>query len=156
MTQQTPTPVKPQPTGFFRGPLQTKIKPPTLVWVAFWFIIGGSAIAALSLVLDIVSLTSYLSTVASTVLLTSTVGGVVGLALRVYIAFAVLRGYGPARIFLSVIAAFLLLLTFAGRLDPISIAATVAIVTGMVLAWLPESSRYFAAVTAARKAPSQS
>ena len=74
------------------------------------------------------------------------------MALRVYVAFAVLRGYGPARAFLSVVAGLIVIGVLLNGFDPFAGLSIASIVAGIVLVWLPVSNRYFAAVTAARKA----
>jgi hypothetical protein len=155
MTDPSPIDTRPRPVGFFRGPFQKQIQPPRIVWVAFGLIVAGAADTLLGLLVTLAAdvWSGYTST--SPVLIAPLIGVLTGLALRVYVAFAVLRGYEPARIFLCVVGVLVLIALIAGGFDPIACIAATAIIAAIILVLLPESHRYFREVTAARRAPSQ-
>ncbi|MEY9854244.1 hypothetical protein ABH923_003922 [Leifsonia sp. EB41] len=84
----------------------------------------------------------------------------VGAAIRVLLAVKILRGFGWARLVLSILVAIGLLSTVwdvaTGKLNVggsealLSDATTVALVAGVALLWLPLANQYFATVKAER------
>ena len=138
--------------GFFRGPFQRDIPAPITVRVAFWLIIAATALAAVELVLIVVTSDWAANATAPVILITPLIGGTVGLALRIYISLAILRGYGPARLFFVLVALLTVFGVVSSGFDPIIVIVAVLIVAATVLVWLPGSNRYVDAVTAARKA----
>jgi phage-related protein len=79
------------------------------------------------------------------------VGGGIGLLIRIGIAVILRRGYGPARIFLTVVSVYSLGITALHGFDPISVVQVVLVVIPVILVWLPASHRYFRTVGEARR-----
>ena len=154
MSEPPPADLTAQPIGFFSGPLQNKISAPAIVHVAFWLVIAGTALTVAELALNLATAPWSVSG-SYAILVTSLLGGLIGLALRVYVSLAVLRGYALARIFLSFVAALALFTLTSNWRDPIADLVAAMFVAAIVLVWLPESNRYFAAVTAARRSVSK-
>ena len=139
---------------------------PTAVKVAFWLLL---AIAAISLVSTIISefgidWAGFVSTAtaprahgaqvsqsgAVALLVTVQVAGYIGIAITVLLAFLLRQGYGVARVLVTIVAA-LGLIGLSVDHSLVNILALVLRLVGVVLVWLPVSSRFFADSRARRE-----
>lgn len=151
MPDRTSADTTPPHVGFFTGPLQKHGPAPVTVWIAFWLLIAGAALTVAELAIRVVSTSWTTNGSVRGPLLAALVLGAVSVALRVYVSLAVLRGYGPARIYLSVVAVLVLIPEFVSGFNLINTLFIASIAASIVLVWLPVSSRYFNAATAPRK-----
>jgi len=145
MTQPAPT-FSPARPG--RSTFRSLVPVPTVVNVAFWILVVGSALTAVLLILSALGLAAVRPAVAlpagaMAAVAVTLVGGGIGLLIRIGIAVMLRRGYGPARIFLTVVSVYSLGLTALHGFDPISVVQVVLVVIPVILVWLPASHRYF-------------
>ena len=151
MPDRTSADNTPPHVGFFTGPLQKHGPAPATVWIAFWLLIAGAALTVAELVIRVVSTGWTTNGSVRGAVLAALVLGAVGVALRVYVSLAVLRGYSPARMYLIVVAVLVLIPEFVGGFNVIYALYIASIAASIVLVWLPVSGRYFDSATAPRK-----
>lgn len=148
MTQPVPTYRPPSAT---QRTFRSTVPVPVIVNVAFWMIIGESVLALIVLILGAIALAGARSEVGPSFITGTLLGGAIGLLLRVGIAVILRRGYGPARVFLTIVTAFSIVITTVHGFDPISLLQLPIVVIPVILVWLPQANRYFRTVGAARR-----
>lgn len=153
MSQPVPT-YAPASPG--RNTFKSLVPVPTMVNAAFWILVAGSALTAVLLILSALGLAGVQPAVAMpadvvAALAVSLIGGGIGLLIRIGIALMLRRGYGPARIFLTVVSVYSIGITALHGFDPISVVQVVLLVVPVILVWLPAAHRYFNTVGQARR-----
>jgi hypothetical protein len=153
MTQPVPTysPASPASRTF-----KSLVPVPTIVNVAFWILVAGSALTAVLLILSALGLAGVRPSVALpasaiAVVAVTLIGGGIGLLIRIGTAVMLRRGYGPARIFLTVVSVYSIGVGALNGLDPIGVLQLAGVVIPVILVWLPAASRYFSTVRQARR-----
>ena len=61
------------------------------------------------------------------------------------------RGYGPARIFLTVVTTYSIVINALHGFDPIGLIVLASVVVPVILVWLPQANQYFRTVGEARR-----
>ena len=148
MTQPVPTYSPPSAAS---RTFRSIVPVPAIVNAAFWILVGGSLLTVIVLILSAIGLASARSEVAVPVATVTLLGGTIGLLIRVGIAVMLRRGYAPARIFLTVVTAYSILITALHGFDPIGWLQLAAVVIPVILVWLPQANRYFRTVGEARR-----
>jgi hypothetical protein len=153
MTQPVPT-YAPRITG--SRTFKSLVPVPATVNVAFGILLAGSALTAVLLVLSALGIAGMhlavtLPAGAMAAVAVALIGGAIGLLIRIGIAVMLRRGYGPARIFLTVVAVYSIGITALHGFDPVSTVQIVLIVIPVVMVWLPAAERYFRTVGEARR-----
>jgi hypothetical protein len=124
---------------------------PPIVNAAFWILIGGGALTVVVLILSVIAAGATTSDPTGQALTITLFGGVFGLLIRIGIAVTLRRGYGPARIYLTVVAALSIMILALHPIDPIGVLQLVLFVVPVILVWLPAAHRYFRTVGEARR-----
>jgi len=153
MSQPVPT-YAPASPG--RNTFKSLVPVPAVVNVAFWILVGGSVLTAILLILSAFGLSGLqpavaLPAAAVAAVTVTLIGGGIGLLIRMGIALMLRRGYGPARIFLTVVSVYSIGITALHGFDPISVVQVMLIVVPVILVWLPAAHQYFNTVGAARR-----
>ncbi len=150
MSDQTDEYQAPAAIGFIRGPLHNRGSSPLPVRIAFWILLAGAAITAAQLVVAAVGVDWHASGSTQGAVIASFIGGAAAIALRIYVSLAILRGYGAARIYLTVVAGVAIIVESSSGFAPIDALVLASVVAPIVLVWVPISRRYFEAMAAAR------
>ena len=148
MTQPAPTL---SPTVDARGRFRSTEPVPPVVTAAFWILVVGSALTAFILIATAIRIAGVNSDAAVPVLGVTLLGGAVGILVRIGIAVTIRNGYGPARIFLTVVSAYSIVVNALNGFDPIGLLVLASVVVPVILVWLPRANQYFRAVGVARR-----
>lgn len=148
MTQPVPTYA---PRTAASRTFKSLVPVPAIVNVAFWMIVGGGALTIVLLILSAVVVGALSAGAAVPAISFTLAGGVLGLLIRVGIAVTLRNGYGPARVYLSVVTVLSILVVALHGFDPSGVLQVVLVVVPVVLVWLPAANRYFRTVGQARR-----
>jgi hypothetical protein len=148
MTQPVPTYA---PRTAASRTFKSLVPVPAIVNVAFWMIVGGGAVTVVLVVLSAVVVGAISAGAAVPAVSFTLAGGVFGLLIRVGIAVTLRRGYGPARVYLTVVTAFTIMVVALHGFDPIGVFQVALALVPVILVWLPAANRYFRTVGQARR-----
>jgi hypothetical protein len=147
MTQQLPVSGPPET---MHGRFRSTEPVPTVVTVAFWILIVGGAVT-----MGIALVNAAGVGIGSSPAVGTNVGvGIVGVLIRIGVAVLLRRGYGPARIYLTVVSVASLAIWVLGLIrafDPLATILMASVIVAVVLVWLPSANRYFRVVGQARR-----
>lgn len=148
MTRPTPPSSPPVQVG---GRFRRNEPVPAVVNAAFWILVVGAVLTGIILVTAAIRIAATSSGGDAPVLSAAMLGGTLGVLIRIGIAVVLRRGYGPARVYLTVVGAYSMVIGALNGLDPIGLFLLLTVAVPVILAWLPPASRYFRVVGEARR-----